>query len=221
MDNLDSQSESDGLQQKIKALIVGGEFEMGEKLSEEQLAKRFGTGKAAVRHALGGLAAVGLIVVRPRIGSFIFSVDVEEFDQLNTLREVLECAAVRIAMQANCRDFLRDMQENIERAAALTLREDYHQKYRMLDREFHLIPFCYAKNKYLKNAYETVEIKIWTMRSLLTFPDSHYQASFDAHRSTVELLCKGHVDEACDRLQMHIRKSFSAREKNLLRSFER
>lgn len=70
------------------------------------------------------------------------------------------------------------------------------------------------------DVYSAIEIKIWTMRSLLTFPDSHYQTSLDAHRATVELLCEGLVDRACERLQTHIRRSFSAREKNLLRSLE-
>lgn len=147
--DLTTHPESAGLQQKIRELIVSGEFEMGAKLSEEQLAKRFGIGKATVRHALGSLAAVGLIDVRPRIGSFIFSLNVEEFDQLNAAREVLECAAVRIAMQSNGQAFLREMQKNVEAAAVLTPRGDYHRDYRILDRAFHMIPFVHAKNKYL------------------------------------------------------------------------
>lgn len=211
--------ESAGLQQKIKALIVSGEFEMGARISEDLLAERFGVGRATIRHALTCLAAVGLVDVRSRIGTFVFSLDAEEFDQLNTVREVMECAAIRIAMQSNRQAFLSDMRKNVSGAAELTLASNYRQEYRMLDREFHRLPFKYANNPYLTEMYETIEIKIWTMRSLLTFPDTHYEASLDAHHSIVELLSEGQVELACQRLQTHIRTSFSARERNLLSAY--
>ncbi|VVE43886.1 AsnC family transcriptional regulator [Pandoraea terrae] len=210
--------ESAGLQERIKTLIVSGEFEMGEKISEDQLAKRFATGKATIRHALAGLAAVGLIQVRPRIGTFIFSLDASEFDRLNELREILECAAVRIAMRSNHQMFLIDLRKNVDRAGALNFRDNYYQAYRILDREFHRLPFAHAKNKYLTDAYEAIEIKIWAMRSLLTFPDDHFEKSLDAHRTIVTLLESGRVEDACQRLQTHIQKSFSTIEKNLLGS---
>ncbi|HDR9173075.1 TPA: GntR family transcriptional regulator [Burkholderia vietnamiensis] len=213
-------SDSAALQQKIKELIATGEFEMGGKISEDQLATRFGAGRATIRHALASLAAIGLLDVRPRVGTFVFSLDVEEFDELNTLREVLECAAIRISMESNRRIFLQRMQENLEKASTLTFRSNHHLEYRMLDREFHRLPFVCARNKYLTEAYENIEIKIWTMRSLLTFPDAHYNASLESHRSVVELLTDGQVELACERLQKHIKTSFSPREKNLLRSFD-
>ncbi|MEC3767435.1 MULTISPECIES: hypothetical protein [Cupriavidus] len=37
----------------------------------------------------------------------------------------------------------------------------------------------------MTDAYETVDIKIWAMRSLLTFPDSHFQSSLAAHTAIV------------------------------------
>lgn len=211
--------ESTGLQQKIKALIVSGEFEMGARISEDLLAERFGTGRATIRHALTCLAVVGLVDVRPRVGTFVFSLDAAEFDQLNTVREVMECAAIRIAMQSDRQAFLSDLRKNVRKAAALTFTSNYRQEYRMLDREFHRLPFKYANNHYLTDIYETIEIKIWTMRSLLTFPDTHYEASLDAHRSIAELLSEGQVELACQRLQTHISSSFSARERNLLSAY--
>jgi DNA-binding GntR family transcriptional regulator len=205
-----------GVQEMIKALIVQGEFELGARISEDQLGERFGIGKARVRRVLAHLAAIGIVQVRPRIGTFFFKLSEADFEQLNFARALLECAAVRSAMSADPHRCVAAMRENVQQAAALDLRDNYRRAYRELDREFHKLPFRYAGNRYLADAYETMDIKIWAMRSLLTFPDSHFSASLDAHRAVVELLGTGDVEAACQRLQQHIQKSFSQRERSLL-----
>ena len=58
---------------RIKELIEDGTFEMGEKITEIQLARRFGVSKAPIRQALCYLAADGLIEIHPRYGTFVFS----------------------------------------------------------------------------------------------------------------------------------------------------
>ena len=205
-----------GVQEKIKALIVQGEFELGARISEDQLGERFGIGKARVRRVLAHLAAIGIVQVRPRIGTFFFKLSEAEFEQLNSVRALLECAAIRSAMSLDPHRCVAAMRENVHQAETLDLRDNYRQAYRGLDREFHKLPFHYAGNRYLTEAYETMDIKIWAMRSLLTFPDSHFSASLDAHRAVVQLLGAGEVESACQRLQEHIRKSFSQRERALL-----
>lgn len=204
------------LQEKIKVLIMQGEFEMGAKISEDQLAQRFDTGKARVRRALDQLAAIGIVQVRPRIGTFVFTLNEAEFDHLNAVRALLECAAIQVAMSEARMRFVSAMRSNIQRMEALDLTSDYRRAYQQLDREFHRLSFAHARNHYLTEAYETLDIKIWTMRSLLTFPEAHYSASMDAHRGVFEYLECGQIELACQRLQEHIRKSFSERARALL-----
>lgn len=215
LDHDDAQQEI-GVQEKIKTLIVQGEFELGARISEDQLAEKFGIGKARVRRVLAHLAAIGIVQVQPRIGTFFFKLNETEFEQLNSVRALLECAAIRSAMAADAHHCVAAMRENVRRAGALELRDNYRWAYRELDREFHKLPFFYARNRYLTDAYETLDIKIWAMRSLLTFPDSHFSSSLDAHRAVVQLLDTGEVEAACERLHEHIRKSFSQRERSLL-----
>lgn len=204
------------LQEKIKVLIMQGEFEIGAKISEDQLAQRFDTGKARVRRALDQLAAIGIVQVRPRIGTFVFTLNEAEFDHLNTVRALLECAAIQVAMAEARPRFISAMRSNIQQMEALDLRCDHRKAYQQLDREFHRLSFIYAGNHYLTEAYETLDIKIWTMRSLLTFPEAHFSASLDAHRGVFDYLERGEIGLACGRLQEHIRKSFSERARALL-----
>ncbi|SOY70742.1 Transcriptional regulator, GntR family (plasmid) [Cupriavidus taiwanensis] len=214
--NVEEASSELALQERIKSLIAQGEFEMGQKISEELLARRLSVGKAPIRRAIASLAAIGIIQVKPRIGTFIFSLSEAEFDQLNLVRALLECAAIRLAMAGNAPGYTLAMRNNVSSAEALDFKDNYRRAYRQLDREFHKLSFVFAANPYLADAYETLDIKIWAMRSLLTFPDSHFQSSLNAHKSVVASLEAGDVEGACERLTEHIRKSFSDRERNLL-----
>lgn len=215
LETSDAQEEL-GLQEKIKALIMQGEFAIGSKIGEDVLAQRFGVGKARVRRALDNLAVLGFVQVRPRIGTFVFTVSEAEFDHLNAVRALLECAAIHLAMSTASRRFVAAMQENLQKAETLALRDDYNREYQQLDREFHRLSFVYADNRYLTDAYEAIDVKIWAMRSQLTFPVAHINASFEAHRAVFQLLESGEAELACQRLQEHIRKSFSQRARALL-----
>ncbi len=71
----------------------------GEKLSENELAVRFGTSRAPVREALIRLVDDGLIEVRPQRGSFVSMISLQGMEQARLVREALEVAIIRRAAE--------------------------------------------------------------------------------------------------------------------------
>jgi len=211
-----SHNASAPLAEKIKALIMQGAFETGERLSEDALAQRLGASKAQIRRALAQLAALGVVQVRPRIGTFVFTMNATEFDHLNAARAALECVALKFAMaMPDAGRYVAALAANYQQAHALGVRENYRLArqdlfdYRQLDRQFHRLAFDHAKNPYLLAAYAPIDVKIWTLRSLLTFPEDNVKNSLDAHGAVLHFLQQGDAESACQRLQEHIQKSFS------------
>jgi len=204
------------LAETIKALIMQGAFETGERLSEAALAQRVHASKAQVRRALAQLAALGIVQVRPRIGTYLFTMNAAEFDSLNAARAALECVAVKFAMAGSeAARYVAALAANYREAHALGVREHYRLTqtdlltYRQLDRQFHRLAFDHANNPYLLAAYAPIDVKIWTLRSLLTFPEDNVKNSLDAHGAVLHFLQQGDAERACQRLQEHIQKSFS------------
>jgi len=204
------------LAETIKALIMQGAFETGERLSEGALAQRVHASKAQVRRALAQLAALGIVQVRPRIGTYLFTMNAAEFDSLNAARAALECVALKFAMASpDAPRYVVALRGNYREAHALGVRQNYRLAqqdlltYRALDRQFHRLAFDHAKNPYLLAAYAPIDVKIWTLRSLLTFPEDNVKHSLDAHGAVLAHVEAGEVDAACQRLQEHIQKSFS------------
>jgi DNA-binding GntR family transcriptional regulator len=89
------------IQRQIKAAIVTGELIPGQMLRQEELAQRLGASRAPLREALSRLEAEGLVVLLPRRGYAVMSLDRDEIAELFDLRIVLEERLARLA--AECR----------------------------------------------------------------------------------------------------------------------
>ena len=71
----------------------------GARLSENDLASRFGTSRAPVREALIRLVEDGLIEVRPQRGSFVSRISLRAMERARFVREALEAAIIRRAAE--------------------------------------------------------------------------------------------------------------------------
>jgi DNA-binding GntR family transcriptional regulator len=88
----------------LRREIVTLRLRPGERLSENELAERFGTSRAPAREALIRLAEDGLIEVRPQRGSFVSRISLAAMHRARFVREALEVAIVRRAAELGVSD---------------------------------------------------------------------------------------------------------------------
>src|ERR1700677_2303394 len=79
--------------------IMTAQLKPRERLDERALAARFGVSRAPVRDAIGRLASLGLVDVRPRSGSYVASLNVSEVIELLELMSGLEGLCAHHAAQ--------------------------------------------------------------------------------------------------------------------------
>src|SRR4051794_18680241 len=96
---LDDTQSARGIYAVLRREIVTLKLEPGTKLSENELAARFGTSRAPVREALIRLVEDGLIEVRPQRGSFVSRISLRAMERARFVREALEAAVVRRAAE--------------------------------------------------------------------------------------------------------------------------
>ena len=99
----------------LRREIVTLRLRPGERLSENELASRFGTSRAPVREALIRLVEDGLIEVRPQRGSFVSRLSLRAMERARFVREALEVAIIRRAAEQGISDKAR---EQLEQAIA-------------------------------------------------------------------------------------------------------
>ena len=88
-----------GIHAAIRQDIVTLRLRPGVRLSENELAVRFGTSRAPVREALIRLVEEGLIEVQPQRGSFVSRISLAAMQRARFVREALEVAIVRRAAE--------------------------------------------------------------------------------------------------------------------------
>lgn len=74
----------------MREKILTGGYKLGEALRQQNLAKEFDASRVPVREALNRLEAEGLVILRPRRGFVVASLDISEIAEIFELRMVLE-----------------------------------------------------------------------------------------------------------------------------------
>ena len=81
----------------LREAIIGGRFDFGEPLRQEELAAQLGVSRLPVREALRRLEAEGLVVMRPRRGYVVAEFSRTEIEEVFDIRALLEARAGALA----------------------------------------------------------------------------------------------------------------------------
>lgn len=84
---------------KILGSIFSGELPGGGRLIEEELAEKLGVSRTPVREALGELASIGVVQLRPNHGAIVRPFGPAQLIEIYHVRRILEVEATRMAAE--------------------------------------------------------------------------------------------------------------------------
>lgn len=176
---------------RLREAIIDGEFALGELISEEALATRFGVSRTPVREALNLLQLQGLVVVRPQRGSYVFSPTAEDIAAICEFRCVLEPRAAEMAWRHDREGTLAALRSAIDEMESARAAKD-PVRYGRADTRLHEAFFEHCGNPYLQAAYSTAATKIATLRTHLSAPaDVLSRSGFEQHSTLLEHFATG------------------------------
>lgn len=179
---------------RLREAIVEGEFALGENISEDRLAEMFGVSRTPVREALLQLQQTGLVVVRPKRGSYVFLPTAEDVAQLCAFRLMLEAPAIDMAVRHDREGLLSALDIQLDVMARAQADGD-RRAYARADSAFHKCFFDFCGNRLVQDAFRLAEGRIATLRTAFTTPhDTHRDASFEQHLRMVALLRAGRME---------------------------
>src|SRR3954464_4211648 len=83
------------VREDVRRLILSGELKPGTRLTQQNLAKRFGVAQSVVRESLLELQFSGLVESVDNLGIFVSDLDINRLLQAYEVREMLEGLAAR------------------------------------------------------------------------------------------------------------------------------
>ena len=133
---------ADSLLEQIRKAVVEGEIAPGAKISEPELARRFGVSRGPLREAISRLEAGGLVTRRPNVGARVITLSAQGLIEIYELREALEGMAARLAAENMSDEEVQAMRDLLEIHQANVEEKDgqaYFQKEGDLDFHYRII----------------------------------------------------------------------------------
>lgn len=194
--------------ERLRALILTGEYGPDERLVEEQLAERLGVSRTPVRQALTMLEAEGLVEIAPNRGANVCSFSIEDVWDIYDLRAVLEGHAARRAAGRIQGDEIGRLRELAGEMEGLPGRfEDHEEETRALvalNQEFHGTIVEASRNRRLARLINrTVEIPLM-FKAFFWYTPHERIISNHYHRRILEALEKGDADRAEIIMREHV-----------------
>ena len=122
---------------ELRRAIIALELPPGTRLSEQEIALKYGVSRQPVREALIALARTRLVDVQPQRGTVVVKFSVRKMMEARFIREAVEVAIVREACKAfspQSRQRIADLLEVQEKAAG----RDDHASFQRYDELFHV-----------------------------------------------------------------------------------
>jgi DNA-binding GntR family transcriptional regulator len=182
--------------------VVTLRLKPGMRLSENELAARFGTSRAPVREALIRLADEGLIDVRPQRGSFVSRISLRAMEQARLVREALEVVIIRRAAEARLpKSALKACEAAI--AAQIEARDD-PERFISADDEFHR---AFAEAASLGGIWSIIErekVQFDRVRILSLPRVTPVDVLIAQHRAILKAVLDGDPDQAEQAIRAHL-----------------
>ena len=106
---------------ELRKAILNGVFAPGQMLRQEEVASRLGVSRSPLREALPRLEAEGMVVLQPRRGYAVVTLDPEEIGEAFDLRQLLETELAQRSVRRRTEADIAQVYRIISDMAALAL----------------------------------------------------------------------------------------------------
>jgi DNA-binding GntR family transcriptional regulator len=191
----------------IRQAITSGRFVPGQRLSERELALRYGVSRTPIREAFRHLIQEGLVVYKPNSGYRIISLSEELARHILVVRETLEGLAARLAVQRDPKGTAEMMVETIAKARR-AYRGGQLSELITANQSFHQALVESSGNSVLKAMYRTLQGYIGLMMSVsLSWPRRPAE-TIREHGEIIRALKSGNPDAAEKAIRRHVRSAY-------------
>ncbi|MFG1222863.1 GntR family transcriptional regulator [Xanthobacter wiegelii] len=125
------------LEAELRRAIIGLELAPGTRLSEHEIAARYGVSRQPVREALIGLARTRFVEILPQRGTVVVKISVRKLMQARFIREAVECAVARRAAENFDAEARRRICDLLDAQETMAARGD-HLAFQRYDELFHV-----------------------------------------------------------------------------------
>jgi DNA-binding GntR family transcriptional regulator len=190
---------------QLRDAILRGTLKPMARITENQVAERFGLSRTPVREAFQRLEAEGFIVVVPQRGAFISQPGVEDIFEIYQMRMPLECLATRVAAETISEEQLQQLEKLLE--AERDPRHRSSERSLRRSREFHAVIVACTRNRRLAAFLNAMQDQVHRVRILWPSTVARLDETWKEHAAIVAAL-RAHDGAAAERaMRQHLERA--------------
>ena len=197
---------TDEIADVVRERILKGEYEIGEKLKENQIATELKVSRTPIREAFKLLENEGLIDYIPNRGCFAKGFTKQDVDDIYAVREALEELAVRWAVARITEPELLALEEQVDLMEFYTKKKD-KKKVLELNTSFHEVIYASARSRFLAQVLRSYKEYIEKTRKSIFYEQSYLEGILSEHRAIFEAIKDRDEERVVEAISKHLEAS--------------
>ena len=197
---------TDEIADMVRDRILKGEYEIGEKIKETQIANELRVSRTPIREAFKLLENEGLIDYIPNRGCFAKGFTKQDVDDIYAVREALEKLAVERSVERITPEELKELEEQWDLMEFYSKKKD-EKKVLELNSSFHDIIYAAARSRFMAQVLRSYKEYIEKTRKAVLYNQSYLEAILKEHRKILDAMKAGNKEEAVEAMSYHLEQS--------------
>lgn len=185
----------------IRDAILKGTMKPGERVSEPELAERFGISRTPIREAFRQLESEGYLEVIPRKGAVVASLSERDVEEFYAIKIILEGFAARMAAENLSVKDIERLESINDRLQQIAKEGDVKTFFRVHN-EFHEVFIKAAGNEKLYEMINHLVLRFKRLRLASLSQPGRMEISVEEHRNMIQAF-KNHDGDRADSLVRH------------------
>ena len=203
---INASSLTDELVDILRDRILKGEYKIGEKIKENQIATEFKVSRTPIREAFKQLENEGLIDYIPNRGCFAKGFTRQDIEDIYAVRKALEIMAVEWAVSRISDEQIQALQEQSELMEFYTVKKD-SDKVLELNSAYHDIIYDAAGSRFMAQILRSYKEYIEQTRKVILYEQAYLEEILKEHKAVLVAIMARDVEGAKAAMAEHLEMS--------------
>ena len=197
---------TDEIADVVRERILKGEYEIGEKIKENQIATELRVSRTPIREAFKILENEGLIDYVPNRGCFAKGFTKQDVEDIYAVREALEALALNWAVDRITEKEIAALEEQCDLMEFYQKKKD-RKKVLEMNSSFHDIIYASARSRFLAQVLRSYKEYIDKTRKSIFYEQSYLESILVEHRAILDAIKDRDKERAAAAMTKHLMSS--------------
>lgn len=190
----------------IRDRILKGEYGIGERIKENQIAEELRVSRTPVREAIKQLEAEGLIESIPNRGSFCLGFTNQDINDVYAVRTAVEVLAVKWTVNKITDEEIKSLQDEYELMEFYTKKKD-GKRVMEINKRFHEIIYDASRSRFLIQILKSYQEYVHQTRKVTVYCNDNLDAILGEHYEIYLAIKERNENKAADKILVHLLNS--------------